>query len=187
MKKLFCFSVVLVLVFYACKKETTPAPAPPIITFGSFTTSDAYTGVFTFNFSDADGDIGLNPSDTSGPYATNTVGYYDFYMRYYCWSPHANKYITYYFPFGSNLLTDSAILTYRIPFVTNNTKNKGLNGQIIINFDGTGYKPPDQPITITPTPPNSDSLHHFRFEFWIYDRALHKSNVVTTPGFVTPY
>jgi hypothetical protein len=175
-KKLFCFSVVLLLVFYSCKKESDPAPAPPVITFGSFTTSDAYTGVLTFNFSDADGDIGLNPSDTTGPYATNTVGYYDFYMRYYYFSPVFKKYVTFYYPLqNGNAYIDSAITPYRIPFVTNNTKSKSLNGQIIINLNQ--YKP----IGF------GDSINNFRYEFWMYDRALHKSNVVTTPGFSTPY
>ena len=176
MKKLFYFSAILVLVLYSCVKTTTPAPAPPVISYSSFTTSDANTGVFTFNFTDADGDIGLNQSDTTGPYARSTVGYYDFYMRYYCWSQHANTYVTYFFPWpNGNTLIDSSIVAYRIPFVVNNTKNKGLDGQIIVNFGQ--YKPP----------PNDDSMKIFRYEFWMYDRALHKSNVVTTPSFTTPY
>lgn len=176
MKKLFYFSAVLVLVLCSCSKPSTPAPAPPKITFGSFTTSDANTAVFTFNFTDADGDIGLNQGDTTGPYAINTYGYYDFYMRYYCWSPTTGKYVTYYKVIPNlSVFLDSAIVRYRIPFVVNNTKNKSLDGQIIINL--AGYKPQ----------PDNDSMNNFRYEFWIYDRALHKSNVVTTPSFTTPY
>jgi hypothetical protein len=175
-KKLFYFSAVLVLVLYSCAKTTPPAPAPPVISYGSFTTSDAFNGVITINFSDADGDIGLNQSDTTGPYARGTVGYYDFYMRYYYWSHYFSKYVTYYNPIAgqSPSLADSAITPYRIPFIINNTKNKGLDGQIIVNLNQ--YKPP-----------GPDSLQNFRFQIWIYDRALHKSNVVTTPSFTTPY
>jgi hypothetical protein len=178
-KKLFYFSAVLVLILYSCAKTTPPAPAPPVISYSSFTTSDANNAVFTFNFTDADGDIGLNQNDTTGPYAVGTYGYYDFYMRYYCWSQHANTYVTYFrvFPNLSAFL-DSAIVRYRIPFIVNNTKNKGLDGQVIINL--AGYKPPRQDA-------NDDSTMIFRYEFWMYDRALHKSNVVTTPSFTTPY
>lgn len=176
MKKLFYFSVVLVLVLCSCTKTTTPAPAPPVINYGSFTTSDAFNGVITINFTDADGDIGLNQSDTIGLYARGTVGYYDFYMRYYYWSPYFGKYVTYFsrIPFQAPSLADSAITPYRIPFIVNNTKNKGLDGQIIVNLNQ--YRPP-----------GADSLQNFRFQIWIYDRALHKSNVVTTPSFTTNY
>jgi len=170
-------------ILWSCSKPATPAPAPPVINYGSFTTSDANTGVFIFNFTDADGDIGLNQSDTTGPYARGTVGYYDFYMRYYYWSYYFGKFVTYYNPWpNGNTLIDSSIVAYRIPFVVNNTKNKGLDGQIIINLNG--YKPP--PALNTPSA-TSDSMRIFRFEFWIYDRALHKSNVATTPTFTTPY
>ena len=182
MNKLFYFSVVLVFFLLSCKKASTPAPAPPIITFANFTTSDAYTGMLTFNFTDADGDIGLNQGDTTGAYATGTVGYYDFYMRYYYLD--SGKYVPYYSvptTGGGDPYIDSAILRYRIPFVTDNIKGKTLDGQIIINLNQ--YKPfPDGNPNHT-----SNFLNNFRYEFWIYDRALHKSNVVTTPGFSTPY
>jgi hypothetical protein len=172
--KLFYFSVVLVLIFASCKKASTPAPAPPVISFASFTTSDATNGILTFNFSDADGDIGLNQEDTTGLYATNTVGYYDFYMRYFYLDSTGN-YVKFFHAFnGGNPIEDSAKFLYRIPFVVNNIKSKTLDGQIIINLNG--YKPA-----------NTALYRNFRYEFYIYDRALHKSNVVTTPGFSTPY
>ncbi len=177
MQKLFYFSFGLVLFLFSCKKESTPTPGPPVISFASFTTSNGTNGVFTFNFTDPDGDIGLHQEDTTGSYSKTGVGYYDFYMRYYCYSPTLNKYVEFYYPYPGQPLTsliDSSIFAYRIPFVANNIKSKTLDGQIVVNL--TGYKPG-----------NIDSLNHFRYEFWIYDRALHKSNVVTTPEFHTPY
>ncbi|HKC69656.1 MAG TPA: hypothetical protein VKG26_15570 [Bacteroidia bacterium] len=183
MKKLFCFSLVFALAAWSCKKETTPAPAPPIITFGSFTTSDATNGIITINFSDADGDMGLNQSDTSNQYARGTVGYYDFYMRYYCWAPTQNKYIPFYYSYGNhNPYQDSSIFTYRIPYITNNTKSKSLNGQIVVNL--FQYKPGSGPYLQDTT---LCDLNNLRYDIWIYDRALHKSNVITTPSFTTPY
>ncbi len=178
MKKLFYFSFGLVLFLFSCKKETTPAPGPPVISFGSFTTTNGTNGVITFNFTDPDGDIGLHQEDTIGNYSKGGVGYYDFYMRYYYLSPTTGNYMPFHFQFNSipNPLSDSLIFAYRIPFVTNNIKSKTLDGQIIVNLNG--YKPSFS---------YNDSLSNFRFEFWIYDRALHKSNVVTTPGFHTIY
>lgn len=185
MKKLFYISGILCLVLFvfACKKDSTPAPAPPVISYANFTTSDAYNGILTFNFSDADGDIGLNQSDTTGAYAPGQVGYYDFYMRYYCLSPATGKYLPFYYAWPGlplNSLTDSTIFAYRIPFVTDNIKSKSLSGQIIVNL--SQYKPANiKPGT------SGDSLNSYRYEFWMYDRAMHKSNVVTTPTFYTYY
>ena len=173
MKKLFYFSAVLMLLLFSCKKASTPAPAPPVISFASFTITDNENAILTFNFNDPDGDIGLNQSDTTGVYALGQVGNSDFYMRYYYLSPTTGNYMPFHQQFGSvpNPLSDSMIFAYRIPFVTDNIKSKTLDGQIIINIAGytaSAYV---------------DSLAHFRYEFWMYDRAMHKSNVVTTPGF----
>ncbi len=177
MQKLFYFSFILMLALFSCKKESTPAPGPPVISFGSFTTTNGINGVITFNFTDPDGDIGLHQEDTTGSYSKTGVGYYDFYMRYY-YKNYLGNFVTYYHQFNTtpNPLSDSLIFGYRIPFVTNNIKSKTLDGQIIVNLNG--YKPYFN---------YNDSISDFRFEFWIYDRALHKSNVVTTPEFHTPY
>ena len=148
-------------------------PGPPVISYASFTTSDPQNGVIAINFTDPDGDIGLNQSDTGGAYA------YDFYMRYYVWSPYANTYVKYYRAYtNGNSLIDSSIIAYRIPFVVNNSKSKSLDGQVIVNLNG--YRPPRQDAY-------DDTLQTFRFQIWIYDRALHKSNVITTPSFTTNY
>ena len=93
-------------------------------------------------------------------------------------SPTTGTYKTFHYQFNPtpNPLSDSLIFAYRIPYVTNNIKSKTLEGQIIVNVNG--YKPVSH---------YNDSLSNFRFQFWIYDRALNKSNVVTTPGFHTTY
>ena len=67
MKKLFYSSLVLfvVLFVFSCKKDTTPVSPIPSISFASFSASDDQNAVLTFNFTDGDGDIGVQPSDTS--------------------------------------------------------------------------------------------------------------------------
>ena len=162
---------------FSCKKESTPPPGPPVISFASFTTSNGNNAVFTFNFTDPDVDIGLHQEDTTGSYSKTGVGYYDFYMRYYAKDTIGSGYVPFYYPYNGQPLTsliDSSIFAYRIPFVTNNIKSKTLDGQIVVNL--SGYKPG-----------SNNYFNNFRYEFWIYDRALHKSNVVTTPGFHTTY
>jgi hypothetical protein len=192
MRKLFYLAVValVLLLAFSCKKETVNPNAAPVISFASFTTSDNLHAVFTFNFSDANGNqnIGLNPSDTSGIFAPGQVGYYDFYMRYYRKNAVGN-FIPYYFQYpgqSDSSLGDLSIITYRIPYLNVNIKTQALNGQIIINLNG--YRPlnyPNSPQSVATA--WADSIQHFRYEFWIYDRDMHKSNVVTTPEFDTNY
>ncbi|MHB8260738.1 MAG: hypothetical protein ACYDCN_14835 [Bacteroidia bacterium] len=176
MRKLFYISFVSIsiLVAFSCKNPNNPSSVVPVISFANFTTSDNTHAVLTFNFSDGDGDIGMQQGDTA----------YDFYMRYY-WKNYTGNFVTYYYQWpglSDSSLIDYTIITYRIPYIDNPSKSPGLNGQIIINING--YRPPAPP----PYPSKyTDSLQHFRYEFYIYDRALHKSNVVTTPEFDTNY
>jgi hypothetical protein len=168
MKKVFYCLLAVGFMMLSCKKNSTPPPSPPIISFASFTTTDGNIAKFTFNFTDADGDIGLQQVDQD---SSN----YDFYMRYY-YKNYLGQYVPFYYHASgqpANPLTDSTIYVYHIPYVTDNIKSKMLSGQIIIDLNG--YKPY-----------SSDSTNNLRYTFWIYDRARHESNVVTTPGFQTP-
>ena len=181
MRKLFCISLIglISLFVFSCKKNQQPvSDAAPVISFANFTTTDARHAVFTFNFSDADGNrnIGLQQSDTSGNFAPGTVGYNDFYMRYY-YKNSAGNFVKCFIPYpGLSIHSndDSCIIADRIPYMDINIKSQAISGQIIINLNG--YKPT-----------GADSFNHFRYEFWIYDRNMRKSNVVTTPEFDTPY
>ena len=167
MKKVFYFLLVVSCTFaFSCKKDNNPTPVPPIISFENFTTSDNLTGRLTINFTDNDGDIGYEE-------AQQTASNYDFYMRYY-YKNYLGNYVPFYYHSSGDPLSDSTIYVYHIPYVANNIKTKVLDGQIIIDLNG--YKPG-----------NLDSLNNFRYTIWIFDRAGHKSNVITTPGFHTSY
>ena len=167
MKKLFYSSLILLCILFAfsCKKEA-PVSVIPVISFASFTATNNTDAVLTFNFTDGDGDIGVPSGDST----------IDCYIRYYFKDTMSSNYLT-CFTLLPNLprtsLIDSNIYTYSIPYVTDNLKTKSLNGQIVINMNG--YKP-----SHGPTPPYFNS---FRYTIYIYDRAGHKSNVITTPGF----
>jgi hypothetical protein len=167
MKKLFYSSVLLLCILFAfsCKK-TAPVSVIPVISFAGFTATDNSTAVLTFNFTDGDGDIGVPSGDST----------IDCYIRYYYLSPTSGKYLPLYAAISGNpnpnSLADSNIYTYSIPYITDNLKSKSLDGQVVINMNG--YKSTHGALP--------DSLDSFRYTIWIFDRAGHKSNVVTTPG-----
>jgi hypothetical protein len=186
MRKLFYISlVVLVLVFvFSCKKETINTNAAPEIGFVSFTTSDYQHAILTFTFSDANGNnnIGLQPSDTSGNYEAGTVGYYDFYIRYY-YKDHSGHFVTFYYHIPNtpdSNLANMNIYTQRLPYLNVNIKTQALSGQMVVPLN---FYRPFQGVA----PIDCVNVQHFRYEFWIYDRQMHKSNVVTTPEFDTDY
>jgi hypothetical protein len=168
MKKIVYFAFILLAIF-SCKKTTTVVPGPPTVKYVSFTTSDSYTAKLTFSFSDPDGDIGnqVDLQDTTN---------YDFFLRYY-YKNHNGDYVPFYAHAPStpaDPLRDSTIYPYHLPYIANTITTHTLVGQVMVDL--SGYKPG-----------NLDSLNNFRYEFWIYDRARHKSNVVTTPEFHTNY
>lgn len=175
MKKLFYLSLtVCILIFaFSCKKQNNTDSETPQISFSNFVWADKQHAILTFNFKDGDGDIGLQQSDTAE---------YDFWMRYNYKSPTTGQFVTYYHAIPglpATSLIDSNIFTYRIPYIDNKSKIKSLDGQIIVNLNG--YIPPFY------RPNSNDSLLHVRYDFYIYDRARHKSNVATTPEFDLPF
>ncbi len=168
MKKIFYLLLVGAFVI-SCKKAGNPPPTPPVISFVSFTTSSPTLAKLTIHFTDEDGDIGLdaNLQDSSN---------YDFYMRYY-YKDTSGKYVPFYYHFSNqpvDPVRDSTIYPYHIPYVTDNIRSKILDGQIIIDLHGYA-------------PSKNSPFNDFKFTFWIYDRAHHKSNVVATPAFQTHY
>ena len=108
----------------------------------------------TISFTDGDGDIGLSGSDTLPPYDPASIYYYNFYITFF--KKHNGVFEEY------PLLIPAS---QRIPFINTEGKNKSLSGDIIMHLDFLGFQF------------DNDTL---RFDTYIYDRALHKSNTVTT-------
>lgn len=180
MKNLFCFFLLLSLLF-SCKKKDDVSPAPPVIKYGSFGYVSEKEAYFKFTFHDNDGDIGLKDSDTTGSYSHKTFGYYDFYMQYLFRDSSGNYEPAYSFTNHIDSVSGQTVqdtifdskTQYRIPFVENNTKSQSLDGEVMIKLDG--FRPGKTP-----------AYQHFKTIFYMYDRALHKSNVVTTPDIYVP-
>ena len=148
----------LAVVFASCKKPKT-FPVEPEITFKELVKNTNTQGLdesadLTITFTDGDGDIGLDDADTLPPYDPSSIYYYDFYIKYFI--KHSGNFE------GVPLLIPA---NQRIPRIFSEGKDKSLSGDIIMHLDFIGFQF------------NNDTL---RFEAFIYDRALHKSNTITT-------
>ena len=159
------------IVFFACKKPSAdPTPGPPVVKYMDFNVVKETQAYFHFGFTDPDGDIGLKNSDTDGVYKYPSIYNSDFHMRLQILNYQGVWQDTAVYN-NTTLKKDTLQFLYRIPFVDNQSKDKSLTGEVYVEM--TGYR------FIT-------SIKKFRYQFYIFDRAQHKSNVVTTPEFNYP-
>ena len=149
-------------IFFAlgCKKED-PVPTPPEITFlDAGLAADGSYALVRFEFYDKDGDLGLKQDENQGE------------QQY-------NLFVDYYEKQNGNWVLKSPIITFnvaennydttelhlRIPFIENEAK-RALEGEtevkLLYDF-------------------NADTI---RYEMYITDRALHKSNKITTSDLI---
>ncbi len=160
------FSVLFLGIFiFSCKKTKTPDPGPPVIAFKSFDIINSNDAYLRFTFTDPDGDIGLKTEDDS---SKSSPYHYDFHSRFQFKNYLGNFIDSVWIDITG---ADSAQYNYRIPFVDNKSKDKSLTGEIIVYF--SGYR-------------QASIYKKFRYTIYIYDRAHHKSNVITTPELYYP-
>jgi hypothetical protein len=149
------------LVLSSCMKKEV-YPDIPEIAFQSFITqfdSGMYAkrGFLTISFKDGNGDIGLRPDQKNPPYDTGSVYYYNYIIDYY------EK------QYGKFVKVDlNPTYNARIPYLTPDNPNKAIKGIIV------------DTLTLNPMP----VFDTVKFKFYIYDRALNKSNVDSTPPII---
>lgn len=114
-------------------------------------------GILAITFKDGNGDIGLNPADTFPPFNKQGDYYYNYVFIYYEKQMGTYVKIDLDPPFSA-----------RIPILTPDNPNKAIKGIIV------------DTLALNPHP----LFDTIRFDLFIYDRALHKSNVVTTPDII---
>jgi len=146
--------------FSACTKHEVYSVVPTI-EYKSFEKIPSNTGAdnkayMTITFTDGDGDIGLNPEDTFPPYNPGGKYYYNFFIDYY--ELQGDSFVKIDLPITNNS---------RIPYVEPNLAELGIKGEIEIE------------LYFNNVLSNADSI---KYELFIVDRALHKSNVVMTPA-----
>jgi len=146
--------------FSSCTKHEVYSVIPTI-EYKSFEKIPSNTGgdnkaYMTISFTDGDGDIGLNPEDTFPPYNPGATYYYNFFIEYY--ELQGDTFVKIDLPITNNS---------RIPYVEPNLAELGIKGEIEIELYFNNIMS------------NSDSI---KYEMYIVDRSLHKSNVVLTPA-----
>jgi len=114
----------------------------------------AVKGILSFDFQDGNGDIGLNPGDTFVPYNRGGNYYYNLVIRYFEKRDTGYVEVVLNPPFSA-----------RIPVLNPDYPGKAIKGFI------------SDTLTMDPSP----AFDTVRFECFIYDRALNKSNILTTP------
>ncbi|MCX6276520.1 MAG: hypothetical protein NT004_00305 [Bacteroidetes bacterium] len=142
------------------KKEKFPDV--PQIAFENFTLefdSNIYAqrGYLTISFKDGDGDIGLHPDQKDPPFDTGGIYYYNYIIDYF--EMQNGQFVKIELDPSYNA---------RIPHLTANDESRAIKGIIVDTL-------PLNPVPVFDT---------IKLKFFIYDRALNKSNVDSTPPII---
>jgi hypothetical protein len=163
MRKISYLSLVFIsLIFLNACKKVVQLPAVPHIEFTSFAIFDTTDilgnnskgGRLKFHFEDGDGDLGLN--DPTGGQTDSTNLFFTLFRK--------EGGVMLQAPDNDPLKPSS----YRIPYMDRLGQNKILKGTISVTFLYLFYSPADT----------------IRYDFYIKDRALNESNVVSTSQIV---
>jgi hypothetical protein len=165
MKRFYRFLLIFILSTFfliACTKEEV-FPPEPAITFISFdkipnNSSIDNLGLLKIFFTDGDGDLGLDESDTLPPYDLGSKYYYNYFIKFF--EKQHGKFVEVTLPLPFN---------GRIPRLQGSGNSPSIKGEI--ELEVLIYNPTSVFDTV-------------RFEVSICDRALNMSNVITTPEII---
>ena len=173
--------LLLALAVCSCQKPVE-YPIEPKITYEGFTylinadSTFSGDGIIAFSYTDGDGDLGLDDSDTLSPFGFHDAHYYNMVIDYMkcvngefvkmpLLSPHVPT-----SPTDTLVLYDTVTFNARFKRLRDSEEPKAISGTM-------EYK-----LTVqNPFSPN-DTV---KFEIHILDRALHESNVIQTEAIYT--
>ncbi len=158
---LFLLMALITLQFSSCMKKESYPDVPEIAyeSFAAVYDTGRYpkSAILTISFRDGDGDIGLRFFDTLPPYQKNGQYYYNYVIEYF------EKRM------GTFVKVDlDPPFSARIPWLTPDDQNKAIKGIIV------------DTLQMNPKP----LYDTIRLRFFIYDRALNRSNVDSTPPII---
>lgn len=160
----FFIALTLVVGIQSCFKSEE-FPLEPVISDPQVElTGDS--AIVTFNFTDGDADLGLEPSDTFGVHAPGAYHYYNIYLDYFekddvqGWVP------------GLDLAGDTIRFGYRIKPIEVSENTKGIKGTIDVTMED--FKNPF-----------SDQSDTIKFTIKLIDRSLNESNVIETTEIIS--
>ena len=160
--RLFLFFSAILSITSCIKQEHYPdVPQIQPVNFISVFDTGKYAikGIMSISFTDGNGDIGLLEGDTLSPFDTAGPYYYNFVIVFFNKQQGVYHQIDLKPPFSA-----------RIPMLNTQYPGKSIKGTITDTLN----------LGLIPHP-GYDTI---RFETYIYDRALNKSNVITTPDIV---
>ena len=171
----------LVLAVVACQKPVE-YPIEPRIEYQGFTylfnadSTFSGQGILFFTYTDGDGDLGLDETDTISPFGFHDAHYYNMVVDYLkcvngqfvktpLLSPHVPT-----SPEDTLVLYDTVTFNARFKRLRDSEEPKAISGTM------------DYTLTVqNPLSPNDTVM----FEIRILDRALHESNVIQTEPIIT--
>lgn len=162
--------ILFFLAVISCKR-TEEFPPEPIIAYLDFERIynpeyDIYDrGILKFEFTDGDGDIGLEKRDTFPPFNPGSKYYYNLIIDYYEVRNGVETLVPLAFYNTTTEEYDTVYLSARIPLLTPKGTNKALSGEIYDTLFIYNYNSPFDTLFL---------------EFYIVDRALNESNVERT-------
>ncbi len=170
--KIVLISVILLAMAAVSCRRINEYPPEPEIKFSQFekmynATDSIYDrGILKFEYTDGDGDLGLEPGDTFPPFNYESKYYYNLIIDYYELRKGVETEVplTYYNPTTGGY--DTISLSARIPLLVDKNVTRSISGDIFDTLFMYNYNS------------NYDTLF---FKFYIVDRALHESNVEQTP------
>jgi hypothetical protein len=160
-RPIFFLTVVTLTLFIGCMKQENFPDTPEIGFLGYRTLYE--TGAFPtkcildISFHDGNGDIGLGEADTLPPYQPGGPYYYNLVIQYY--EKQNGVFILRDLPFP---------LSSRIPVLAPDDPGRAIKGTIT------------DTVLVDPNPVH-DTI---QMKLFIYDHALHKSNVISTPEII---
>ena len=182
MKKRYLIGLFLMVLAVCSCQKPVEYPIEPRIAYEGFTylinSDSTFTGegVISFSYTDGDGDLGLDDSDTVSPFGFNDAHYYNMVIDYLrcvngvfvktpLLSPHVPAH-----PGDTLVLFDTVTFNARFKRLRDSEEPKAISGTM-------NYK-----LTVkNPLSPN-DTV---KFEIHILDRALHESNTIQTDPIFT--
>jgi len=182
MKKLNLIALSLIVLLATACREQVEYPIEPHIAYEGFTylfnadSTFSGEGIISFSYTDGDGDLGLDDTDTLYPFGFNDPHYYNMVIDYLksengvfvktpLLSPHVPSN-----PADTLVLYDTVTFNARFHRLRDSDEPKAISGKM-------EYK-----LTVqNPFSPN-DTV---KFEIRILDRAMHESNVIQTDAIYT--